>query len=85
MQAVVDSQDGFDLAEKDLQLRGAGNIFGTEQSGFEQFKLGTMHDIDLMSAAKDFSKELLDQSPDLSAFPKLKKRLVQYVDEVHFE
>ncbi len=85
LQAVVESQDGFDLAEKDLQLRGAGNIFGTEQSGFDQFKLGTMHDIDLMGSAKDFAKELLDESPDLSAYPPLKSRLLQYVDAVHFE
>ncbi len=85
LRAIENSQDGFDLAERDLQLRGPGNIFGTEQSGFEQFKLGTMHDIDLMSFAKDFSKEVLDQSPDLSAYPKLRDRLFKYVDEVHFE
>ncbi len=85
LQAVVESQDGFDLAEKDLQLRGAGNIFGTEQSGFDQFKLGTMHDIDLMGSAKDFAKELLDESPDLSLYPPLKSRLLEYVDAVHFE
>jgi ATP-dependent DNA helicase RecG len=85
LRAIENSQDGFDLAEKDLQLRGPGNIFGTEQSGFEQFKLGTMHDIDLMSFAKDFSKEVLDQSPDLTVYPKLRERLFQYVDEVHFE
>ncbi len=85
LQAVVESQDGFDLAEKDLQLRGPGNIFSTAQSGFDQFKLGTMHDIDLMGSAKDFSKELLDESPDLALYPPLKKRLVEYVDEVHFE
>lgn len=85
LKAIEDSQDGFDLAEKDLQLRGPGNIFGTEQSGFEQFKLGTMHDIDLMSFAKDFSKEVLDQSPDLLLYPKLRERLLRYVDEVHFE
>lgn len=85
LKAIEDSQDGFDLAEKDLQLRGPGNIFGTEQSGFEQFKLGTMHDIDLMSHAKDFSKEILDKSPDLNAYPKLKDRLYEYIDEVHFE
>lgn len=85
LQAVVESQDGFDLAEKDLQLRGAGNIFGTEQSGFDQFKLGTMHDIDLMGSAKDFAKELLDESPDLTSYPPLKERLLQYVDAVHFE
>ncbi len=85
LQAVVESQDGFDLAEKDLQLRGAGNIFGTEQSGFDQFKLGTMNDIDLMGSAKDFSKELLDESPDLGIYPELRDRLQEYVDEVHFE
>ncbi len=85
LKAIEDSQDGFDLAEKDLQLRGPGNIFGTEQSGFEQFKLGTMHDIDLMSHAKDFSKEILDKSPDLTAYPPLRDRLYEYIDEVHFE
>lgn len=85
LKAIEDSQDGFDLAEKDLQLRGAGNIFGTEQSGFEQFKLGTMHDIDLMSHAKDFAKEMLDESPDLEKYPKLKSKLLNYADEVHFE
>ena len=85
LMAIEDSQDGFDLAEKDLQLRGAGNIFGTEQSGFQQFKLGTMEDIDLMSFAKDFAKELLDQSPDLSTYPKLKNKLTDYVEAVHLE
>ncbi len=85
LQAVVESQDGFDLAEKDLHLRGAGNIFGTEQSGFDQFKLGTMNDIDLMGSAKDFSKEILDESPDLAVYPELRDRLQEYVDEVHFE
>lgn len=85
LKAIENSQDGFDLAERDLQLRGPGNIFGTEQSGFEQFKLGTMHDIDLMSFAKDFSKEVLDQTPDLSLYPKLRDRLYKYVEEVHFE
>jgi ATP-dependent DNA helicase RecG len=85
LQAVVESQNGFELAEHDLHLRGAGNIFGVEQSGFDQFKLGTMHDIDLMGSAKDFAKELLDESPDLSLYPSLKSRLLEYVDAVHFE
>lgn len=83
--AIEDNQDGFDLAERDLQLRGSGNIFGTEQSGFQQFKMGTMEDIDLMSFAKDFAKQLLDASPDLSTFPTVRERLKEYVDAVHLE
>lgn len=83
--AIEDNQDGFDLAERDLQLRGSGNIFGTEQSGFQQFKMGTMEDVDLMSFAKDFAKQLLDASPDLSVFPTVRDRLKEYVDAVHLE
>lgn len=83
--AIEDNQDGFDLAERDLQIRGSGNIFGTEQSGFQQFKMGTMEDIDLMSYAKDFAKQLLDASPDLSAHPTVRDRLKEYVDAVHLE
>lgn len=83
--AIEDNQDGFDLAERDLQLRGSGNIFGTEQSGFQQFKMGTMEDIDLMSFAKDFAKQLLDASGDLAKYPTVRERLKEYVDAVHLE
>ncbi|NBX49041.1 ATP-dependent DNA helicase RecG [bacterium] len=83
--AIEDNQDGFDLAERDLQLRGSGNVFGTEQSGFQQFKMGTMEDIDLMSYAKDFAKQLLDTGSDLANFPTVRDKLKEYVDAVHLE
>lgn len=83
--ALVESQNGFELAEADLRLRGPGDVFGTRQSGFEQFKLGTFADIDVISKAKDYAKEMLDRDPDLRAYPKLKERMLAYAEEVHFE
>lgn len=85
LQAVVASQNGFELADKDLELRGPGNIFGTDQSGFESFKLGSFADRDLISMAKDDAKGILDEDPDLKTWPALKERVQSYVDEVHFE
>lgn len=85
LNALVRSQNGFELADKDLKLRGPGNIFGTEQSGFEQFKLGSFADIDLIAAARDYAKDYLDEDPDLDTWPRLKNRLLEYVEEVHFE
>ncbi|PIX62462.1 ATP-dependent DNA helicase RecG [Candidatus Uhrbacteria bacterium CG_4_9_14_0_2_um_filter_41_50] len=85
LQAVVNSQNGFDLADKDLKLRGPGNIFGTDQSGFEAFKLGSYADIDLISKACDYAKDYLDEDPDLDAWPALKERVLEYIDEIHFE
>ncbi|MEK7459411.1 MAG: ATP-dependent DNA helicase RecG [Patescibacteria group bacterium] len=83
--ALVDSQNGFELAEADLRLRGPGDVFGTRQSGFEQFKLGTYADIDIISKAKDYAKEMLDTDPKLKNYPLLKQRMMAYAEEVHFE
>jgi ATP-dependent DNA helicase RecG len=85
LQAVVLSQNGFDLADKDLQLRGPGNIFGTEQSGFETFKLGTYADIDLISIAKDYAKQYLDEDSTLDTWPDLRDEVYALAQEVHFE
>jgi ATP-dependent DNA helicase RecG len=83
--ALVNSQDGFELAEADLRLRGPGDVFGTRQSGFEEFKLGTYADIDVISKAKDFAKELLDQDVDLKQYPLLREKMMEYAQAVHFE
>jgi ATP-dependent DNA helicase RecG len=85
LHAIEVSQDGFDLAEQDLRLRGAGNMYGTDQSGFHSFKLGTAQDIDLMGLAKDFAKEMLDESADLSKYPLIKEKVHTEAQEVHFE
>jgi ATP-dependent DNA helicase RecG len=38
LQALVDSTDGFELAEKDLELRGEGQLMGTRQAGISEFR-----------------------------------------------
>lgn len=85
LQAVVSTQNGFILADKDLELRGPGNIFGTEQSGFETFKLGSFADRDLIFLAKDYAKDMLDEDESLDTWLPLKERVHEYVQEVHFE
>ena len=85
LKAVVLSQNGFDLADKDLQLRGPGNIFGTDQSGFESFKLGTYADVDLINLAKNYASEYLDSDESLQTWPELYQRVMYFAQEVHFE
>ena len=56
------TEDGFYIAEKDLELRGGGEILGTRQSGFTQFKIADMqYHQDLLIKARDEVKEILQQ------------------------
>jgi ATP-dependent DNA helicase RecG len=62
------TNDGFLIAEKDLELRGPGDIEGTRQSGMLNFKLASIVlDKDLLEIAKDLSDRLLQNDPDLSS------------------
>ncbi len=83
LEAMVKSQDGFELAEKDLELRGAGNIFGTAQSGFADFKLATLADVDIMKKARDWAQKVMNKG--LKKYPGISDRLEAEYHEVHFE
>jgi ATP-dependent DNA helicase RecG len=66
LQALVDSDDGFVLAEKDLQLRGPGDFLGTRQSGLPALRLARLSDLRTLELARTEAKRLLDSDPDLA-------------------
>ncbi len=66
LNAMVKYASGFDLSEIDLKLRGPGNIFGTEQSGFPELKFADISkDADLLNQAKNDAFELIYADPEL--------------------
>ena len=85
LQAVVKSQDGFYLAEEDLKIRGAGNAFGTAQSGLPDLKFATLADTDLMKKSRDWAHRILEKDIDLVSFPLVKERVLQGFEVVHLE
>lgn len=67
MKIMVQTSNGFEIAEKDLQLRGPGDIEGTRQSGELNFKLASIvQDRDILEVARNLSSQLLEKDPDLS-------------------
>jgi len=67
LQAMVDTNDGFRISEVDLKLRGAGDFFGTRQSGLPAFRLADVaEDTDLVSVTRTAARTLLQGDPRLS-------------------
>ena len=63
---LASSNDGFEIARKDLELRGPGELFGTRQSGEIGFALADIYaDASVMSDAADAVKQLLQEDPAL--------------------
>ena len=65
---MTSTGNGFEIAEKDLELRGPGEIDGTRQSGALNFKLASIvQDRGLLELAKQMAAETLEKDPDLSS------------------
>lgn len=78
------STNGFELAEADLEIRGPGDIYGWEQSGFPRLRFASFSDKGLIKKAQKYAQEILDSS-GLKKFPALAKRLQQFERSIHFE
>ena len=62
--SMTETNDGFRLAEKDLELRGAGDFFGKRQSGLPEFKMADLvHDYRTLDVARRDAEQLVHSEP----------------------
>ncbi|MEM7623683.1 MAG: DNA helicase RecG, partial [Planctomycetota bacterium] len=67
LSAMASTTDGFVLAEKDLEIRGPGELFGSKQSGLPPFKVAdVMRDRALLELAREDATAWIARSPDLA-------------------
>jgi len=80
MTYFASTDDGFALAEYDLETRGPGEVYGTAQSGLSTLRLATMRDHELIRLARECARDI-----DFAQFPSLKDKVVEWEDTVHLE
>lgn len=76
MLTMVRTNDGFEIAEKDLELRGPGEFMGTRQTGLPEFRTAHLiRDSELLPLARREAFSLVEQDPDLGRYPALREEL----------
>ena len=64
LEAMVSTSDGFEIAEEDLEIRGPGELLGTQQHGFPEMKLGNiLTDLKLLEQAREDADRFLREDP----------------------
>ena len=83
VEAVASTLDGFELAQKDLELRREGNVLGTGQSGGRSSLrlLRVVKDGDLITEARELASKVLADDPKLEQHPALREALDRRLDE----
>ena len=79
MQVMQDTNDGFIISEKDLELRGSGEFFGTKQHGLPEFKIANLfEDIKMLKLVQSVSVKILQEDPMLEKDKNIRlKKLVE--------
>ena len=62
---MTETQDGFRIAEEDLELRGPGEFFGTRQSGLPDLRMAKLSDVGLLELARSEAIRLFQVDPGL--------------------
>lgn len=84
LESITRAKNGFELAEKDLQIRGPGEFSGISQSGLPDFKMASLTDLTLINQARRAAEQILAVDPSLVTLPDL-RAAVEKIATKHLE
>lgn len=85
LKAILSAKNGFELAEKDLEIRGAGELYGRRQSGISDIGMDALKNLKLVEAARKEAGLLVEKDPELKKYPLLSERADAKAKALHFE
>ncbi|MFN2364504.1 MAG: DNA helicase RecG, partial [Halarsenatibacteraceae bacterium] len=78
IEAMVASSDGFDIAEKDLEIRGPGEFFGTRQHGIDEFRVANLiQDQKILEIARKEAMRLTSKGSWQKKYPEIVNKISQ--------
>lgn len=85
LNALIKCENGFELAEKDLKIRGPGEVYGIRQSGIPDLAMANLSDVKLISETRKAAKEIFEKDSSLKNYPLLKEKLKEFARTIHLE
>jgi len=83
--ALVEADDGFAVAKKDLEIRGPGELTGGKQSGLPDIIMSSLQNLELVEKVRQSALDILEGDPSLKKQPLLAAQLKRFKDNVHLE
>ena len=84
LKALANAKNGFDLAEYDLTLRGAGELGGGKQWGISDLGMEALRNIKMVEFAREEARNIIEKDSQLKAYPLLAQKIKES-KEIHFE
>src|SRR3989338_7766092 len=84
LKALLEAKSGFELSEYDLELRGAGELTGTQQWGISDVGMEALKNLKMVEAAREEAKKMIETN-SLEKYPELSERVSAQSQTLHFE
>ncbi len=85
LKALISSNNGFELAEKDMKIRGPGQLYGTRQWGIPDLAMDNLKNLKLVEKTRKIAKDILREDFQLKKYPSLRNNLEKFERNIHFE
>jgi ATP-dependent DNA helicase RecG len=85
LSALLQAKNGFELAQKDLEIRGPGSLLGAKQWGLPDLAMSYLNNLQLIETVREAAKNLLTNDPYLRDFALLNKKINNLGQKIHLE
>jgi len=85
LKAILEAKNGFELAEKDLALRGPGQFFGEIQTGLPDIVMSALQDPELVRTSREAALGIMKTDASCKSYPLLKAKLGEFQKKIHLE
>jgi len=85
LKAIIEAKNGFELAEKDLKLRGPGEFIGQKQTGLPDTAMTALQNFELIKTSREAAVGILESDKNLKGHPLLAEKLAEFEKKIHLE